>query len=351
VGDSYFEWGRQSGRLAAKVLAGVPPFRLPVRPTAGHASVEPAKKTVSGGRTPFKLRLVLYCETYSSEHCRNGLLDGLKKAGLVENRDYTLREFNAQGDMSTLSSIMTAVRADRVDLLMAVSTPTLQAALRQAGPETKIVFTGVGDGVAAGAGKSETDHLPNVTGITTRSPFQGMARIVRESLPGIRRAGTLFTPAEVNSVFYKDALAEALEKEGIELVSVPVTSSAEVAQGAVDLCGKDIQALVQIPDNLTRPGFALIARKAGERDLPAFVFDTDQMKEGGVVALARDYYDAGLEAAEIAVRILRGEDPKDIPFSNTRSEKLVVNSDLVRRFGLHLSAETMHKAVLYPASD
>ena len=75
------------------------------------------------------------------------------------------------------------------------------------------------------------------------------------------------------------------------------------------------------------------------------------MKEGGVVALARDYYDAGLEAAEIAVRILRGEDPKDIPFSNTRSEKLVVNSDLVRRFGLHLSAETMHKAVLYPASD
>ncbi|WP_028321801.1 ABC transporter substrate-binding protein [Desulfatiglans anilini] len=351
VGDSYFEWGRQSGRLAAKVLAGVPPSRLPVRPTAAHTRVEPAEKAVSRAKTPFKLRLVLYCETYSSEHCRNGLLDGLKKAGLVENRDYALREFNAQGDMSTLSSIMTAVRADRVDLLMAVSTPTLQAALRQAGPETKIVFTGVGDGVSAGAGKSEADHLPNVTGITTRSPFEGMARIVRESLPGIQRAGTLFTPAEVNSVFYKDALAEALEKEGIELVSVPVTSSAEVAQGAVDLCGKDIQALVQIPDNLTRPGFALIARKAGERDLPVYVFDTDQMKEGGVLALARDYYDAGLEAAEIAVRILRGADPKDIAFSNTRSEKLIVNSGLVRRFGLHLSEETMRKATLYPAGD
>lgn len=355
VGDSYFEWGRQSGRLAAKVLAGVPPSRLPVRPTAAHSRVEPAEKAASRAkaraRTPFNVRLVLYCETYSSEHCRNGLLDGIKKSGLVENRDYTLREFNAQGDMSTLSSIMTGIKADRVDLLMAVSTPTLQAALRQAGTETAIVFTGVGNGVAAGAGKSETDHLPNVTGITTRSPFEGMARIVRESLPGIQRAGTLFTPAEVNSVFYKDSLAEALEKEGIELVSVPVTSSAEVAQGAVDLCGKDIQALVQIPDNLTRPGFALIARKAGERDLPVYVFDTDQMKEGGVLALARDYYDAGLEAAEIAVRILRGEDPKDIPFSNARSEKLVVNSDLVRRFGLKLSDETMRKATFYPPAD
>jgi len=34
VGDDFFEWGKQTGRLAAKVLAGVPPVELPFEKTA-----------------------------------------------------------------------------------------------------------------------------------------------------------------------------------------------------------------------------------------------------------------------------------------------------------------------------
>jgi len=39
-------------------------------------------------------------------------VDGITKAGFVEGRDYTLRVLNAQGDMSTLSTIMASVKAD-----------------------------------------------------------------------------------------------------------------------------------------------------------------------------------------------------------------------------------------------
>lgn len=312
---------------------------------------EPATYVTSRLADPFKLRIVLYSETEFAERCRDGLMDGIQKAGLVDGRDYTLREYNAQGDMSTLSSIMTGIKADRVDLLMPVSTPALQAALRQSGSETKIVFSCVGDGVGAGAGKSETDHLPNVTGITTRSSFEGMAEVVKESLPDARCVGTLFTPSEINSVLYKDWLKEALKREGIELVAVPVTASSEVAQCAIELCGKDIQAVVQIVDNLTRPGFALIAHKAYERNLPVYVFDSDQMKEGGVLALARDYYDAGLEAAAKAVRVLQGENPRNIPFSNTQTEKRIINLELARHFNLKISEDMMRTATLYTPKD
>ncbi|MFH2046821.1 MAG: ABC transporter substrate-binding protein [Pseudomonadota bacterium] len=347
IGDSYFDWGRQSGRLVAKVLAGVPPDQLPVMPTQVHHRIEPKRKALFLPAEPFKLRMVLYSETEFAERCQDGLLDGLQKAGLQEDRDYTLRIFNAQGDMSTLSSIMTSVKSDRVDLLMVISTPTLQAALRQAGEHTKIVFTGVGDGVKAGAGKSEKNHLPNVTGISTRSPFGGMAQIIKETLPNARRVGTLFTPGEINSVLYKDWFKEALAEQGLELIAVPVGSSADVAQAAIELCQKDIHAVAQIVDNLTRPGFALIARKASEKNLPVYVFDSDQMKHGGVICLARDYYDAGLEAAVKAVRILRGENPKMIPFNNTRSEKLILNPELAQQYNLRISDELKQRATLY----
>jgi ABC-type uncharacterized transport system substrate-binding protein len=298
---------------------------------------------------PWALRIAAYNDTAFSEDCTRGLKDGLKRAGLLEGRDFTLREFNAQGDMVALSSIMTSVRSDQVDLLMTISTPVLQAALRQAGG-MRIVFTGVGDGVQAGAGKSISDHRPNVTGITTRSPFDGMARLLREVMPRARRAGTLFSPAEINSVLYKDWLAEALKKEGIELVAVPINASAETAEGTLALCNQEIDAVCQIVDNTTRPGFAQIVRKAADARLPVFCFETNQMKDGAVLALARDYYQAGLEAAEIGVRVLHGADPAGIPFTNTRSERLLVNPEAAARFGLTIPEGVLRQAEVFTSA-
>lgn len=347
-GDSYFEWGKQSGKMVAKIIAGVPPSHLPLTETALKEKIKPKnkqKKSVLGRL--LKLRIVHYSDTEFAERCHEGLVDGIKRADFVEGKDYELKVYNAQGDMSTLSSIMSTIKTDRVDLLMVISTPTLQAALRQAGTDTKIVFTGVGDGVQAGAGKNETDHLPNVTGITTRSPFDGMARLIKETMPEVKNVGTLFTPAEINSVLYKDWFLEALKKQGIGLEAIPVTSSADITQATSELCRKNIQVVCQIVDNMTRPGFALIARKASENNMPVYVFDSDQMRDGGVVCLARDYYDAGLEAAEKAVRVLQGENPAMIPFSNTRSEKLIYNPELAEKYRLQLSKTFLEKATVF----
>lgn len=348
IGDDFYAWGKQSGTMAAYALAGVSPRELGVRPTQTRYRLEAGreKQLLSTGRK-YKLRIVQYSETEFAERCYEGLIDGIKEAGLLEGRDYELKTYNAQGDMSTLSSIMSNIKADRVDLLMVISTPTLQAAIRQAGSDVKIVFTGVGDGVKAGAGNSEADHLPNVTGISTRSPFEGMARLISEHLPETKKVGTIFTPAEINSVLYKDWFAEALTSYGIELVAVPVTSSAEIAQSAAELCRQDIGLIAQVVDNLTRPGFALIARKAAENNIPVFAFDSDQMRDGATLCLARDYYDAGREAAEKALKVLQGTSPGDIPFSNTKSEKLVVNNALLRQYGIRLLPAWQAKATPY----
>lgn len=351
-GDSFFEWGKQSGKIAAKVLAGASPSDIGFTETAVQQRIEPKDHQKNPSKEAhFKLSIVHYSDTEFAERCHEGLIDGIEKAGYKKDRDYSLKVYNAQGDMSTLSGIMTSVKSEKPDLLMVISTPALQAALRQVGSDVKIVFTGVGDAIKAGAGKSETDHLPNVTGITTRSPFSGMARIIKETLPKTKAVGTLFTPAEINSVLYKNWFEEALATYDIQLVAVPVTSSADIPQAAAELVRKDIQLVCQVVDNLTRPGFALIARKAAENGLPVFVFDSDQMRDGGTLCLARDYYDAGLEAAEKAVSILEGKHPSEIPFNNTQSEKLILNQTLANKYGLVLSGEIKDKAIPFKMSN
>ncbi|HOI33415.1 MAG TPA: ABC transporter substrate binding protein, partial [Bacteroidales bacterium] len=183
-GDSFYEWGRQSGKIAVKVLAGLSPADLGYTETALKQRIDPKiLKSVNKTAQPFRLCLVHYSDTEFAERCHEGLIDGIEKAGLVQHKDFQLKVYNAQGDMSTLSGIMANIKSEKPDLLMVISTPSLQAALRQVGDATKIVFTGVGDAVKAGAGVSETNHLPFVTGITTRSPFKGMARIIKETLP------------------------------------------------------------------------------------------------------------------------------------------------------------------------
>ncbi|MBN1404690.1 MAG: ABC transporter substrate-binding protein [Opitutales bacterium] len=354
IGHSYEQWGIESGIMVVKVLAGVPMTELPPQALSNESlrviRNENSKPTAAAvvpvppaRAKPFELRIVAYNDTAFTEDCYRGLVDAIRASGMVEGKDYKLRYMNAQGDMSTLSSIMNSVRADEVDVLMCITTPVLQSALRQV-TDTNIVFTGVGDGVQAGAGKSETDHLPNVTGITTRSPFDGMAEIIASTIPNAKRVGTLFTPAEINSVLYKDWFAEALAKRGIELVAVPVTSSADTTEAASILCQKNIDAVCQILDNTTRPGFAGIVRKADEAAIPTFCFERSQLKDGSVLALARDYYDAGYEAGEIALRVIHGESPANIPFRNTSSEALIINRPVLEKYNLTLSEELEQRA-------
>ena len=372
VGASYTQVGAAVGEMAGKILKGAKPnsfgvenlvpevlavnervakdldaWTLPEDVLAqARASSRPlAAAPVSSH--PWKIRVVRFNDAQFSAETFRGILDGLKKQDLQDGRDFDLRCLNAQGDMTTLTSIMTSIQAEVPDLVFAISTPALQAALRQLG-RLPIVFSSVGDGVGSGAGTSETDHLPNVTGITTRSPFEAMARLIKQSVPGVRSVGTLFTPSEINSELYRKWFADALQKEGLELVAVPVNASAETSEGMIALLRSPIQVVGQIADNATRPGFSQIARRARDVQLPVFCFDTSEMADGATLALARDYYETGVEAAAVGVRVLRGASPKDIPFSNTRTETLAINPDLLRQYGITLTPENRAKAKAMP---
>lgn len=368
VGASYREVGIAVGEIGGKILNGASPASFGVRNLVperwavnedlaadleGWSVPEDLRgqpPPIEDPARPWEIRVIRYNDAQFSADTHHGIMDGFKRAGLREGVDFKVRCLNAQGDMTTLASIMTAVRAEQPDLVMPISTPALQAALRQAGP-LPMVFSSVGDGVRAGAGTSEADHLPNVTGITTRSPFEGMARLIRESVPRVRAVGTLFSPAEINSELYREWFAEALKAEGLELVSVPVTTSADIAEATTALLRSDIQLVAQISDNTTRPGFAQIVRRSRDAGIPFFCFDSAGMSDGATLSLARDYYENGVEAAAVAIRVLRGESPGGIPFTNTRTETLAIHPDRLKDYTITLSPDLLRRARVEPRAS
>ncbi len=297
----------------------------------------------AGVNRKWVVNLLEYVNVDDSEEAEKGIMEGLRQSGLAEGRDYEMTVRNAQGDMSTLNALVDAALTARADLLMTLSTPTLQATIRKA-PQLPIIFTFLADPISAGVGRSFTDHLPNVTGVATGSATEEVLALLRECLPNARRVGTIVVPSEVNTVYNRDQLVLEARKLGIEVVSVPASTSSELPDAALALCSMKIDAVCQVAGNLTVTGFTSIARAARDAGLPAFGFMTSQAEQGAMAVVARDYYDGGVEAAQLAVRVMRGESPASIPLQLLRKNKIILNLAAARAVGLTIPASVLNKA-------
>ncbi|UCD27344.1 MAG: hypothetical protein JSV03_09445, partial [Planctomycetota bacterium] len=128
------------------------------------------------------------------------------------------------------------------------------------------------------------------------------------------------------------------------LVPVPANTAAEIADTALSLCTRDIDAICQISDNLTASAFSSIAIQAQKAKIPIFSFSSIQPLSGGTLAIARDYYDGGREAGLLAARVMRGESPAHIPFTNVKTTRLVVNLARARELGIAIPESIINRA-------
>jgi ABC-type uncharacterized transport system substrate-binding protein len=376
AGFDFHEVGRQAGLLAADVLEGADLTKIPIRDVLEivppflsinttvleglrerwvvpddlralanvvvdakgihrrDAAPAPTTRTASRPLSKrWRLQLIQLNETPDVEEAEQGVLKGLEDAGLVRGRDYESTVRNAQGDMATVSSLIDAAVTDRADLLITFSTPTLQAALQRA-KSVPVVFNYVADAVAAGAGTSDTSHLPNVTGVYLIAAYAEMLPIIKAFAPRARVLGTIYVPAEINMVTQLEQFKRAATAAGMEVKAVAANSTAEVADATLALIANGIDVICQIPGNLTASAFPSIAQAARQARTPVFAFQSSQVRAGAVLGVSRDYYDSGHKAAALAARIMRGESPARIPFEGFAGTKLLVNVDAAKAAGL-----------------
>lgn len=385
LGANYFEVGRRLGLLAGKVLNGESPAKIPVErivppklfintlalkglrdpwqipadilaqadavidDQGTHEKKAPAGTGHTGPKTPasqqktWNIHVLEYVSLPDVDEAEKGVRDAIRESGLKEGSDYTLRVTNAQGDMATLSGLVDAAVTDRADLIVTLSTPTLQAALQRAKGQP-IVFTFLADPIAAGAAKSNEDHLPFVTGSYAAGDVAGMVALIREVMPAARRIGAMYCPTEINSVVNHDLLVKAARGAGLEVVSMGVSTPAEVADTTLALCGKQIDLFCLPTANITAASFPSIAQVTHRARLPVFGFLSGLLAEGAMAVVARDYYDMGHDAGGLAARVIRGERPGDIPLKPGTKSRLLLNRGAAEHAGVKLPQSVIDRA-------
>ncbi len=287
----------------------------------------------------------------TANEVRKGILQAFEEAGLRDGENVRVRIRIANGDISEVQRIAQEFAAEKVDLLMPLSTQCLQAALI-AGRTIPIVFGAVATPFLVGAGRSAEDHLDHVTGVTSTGPIRQVVRLIRKVLPGARRMGTLWTPSEVNSEYYLDLAREAAAEAGLEVVAVPVASAREIPQAAQIVANAGIDVLFPISDNTINSSFEVLGRASEESRLPLFGAFLRSAEFGACAAIGYDFRELGIRTGRLAVRVKNGESPGRIPIQSMTDVKVHLNLEAAERQGVTFPKDVLDGAarILRPSS-
>jgi len=291
----------------------------------------------AGGRV-FKTAIVYFAPDIGTDMCVQGLIDGLKASGFEEGKNLQVRITNAQGEMINIPAILQNHDNSDVDLILTISTPCLAGACNRV-KHKPVVFTCVTDPIAAGAGKTYADHLPFVTGVGSFPPVNRILDMMQKLVPSLQAVGTMYNPAEANSAKELTVAREVFRKRGVRLEEVAISGSNEVLQAVQILSGRDIQAVWVPGDNTAIEGYEGAVKGARDARLPLITDECSALNRGGTACLGPSLSSAGVASGKLAGRVLRGENPKDLPLGEVAVEEMAINRAAAQQLGLTIPAE------------
>ena len=307
--------------------------RMLIHSAGAALALASCRSRSSRGSGRSRVGLLYFAPEAGAELCMKGLYDGLAQAGFTKNGNLDVISSHAQGEISNIPMLLQNFMTQSVDLIITLTTPCLTAACTIA-RNTHIAFTYCYDPVAAGAGKSFSEHLPNVTGVGSFPPVEPTVDLIQKLVPGVKAVGTVYNSSEANSVKVISTAREIFRKRGISLQEVTATNTSEVFQSAQVACYRNVQAMWVTGDNTALQSFDGIVRATTDAKLPLFINDPEFTGRGALACVGIGWYPAGKAGGLLAARLLRGEDPATIPFQEVVERKLVLNQQAAARLGI-----------------
>jgi len=271
-----------------------------------------------------------------------GFKAALAEEGFVEGENVTIDRQNAQGDQANCSIIARKFEDDKVDLVHAISTPNAQAQVKVS-KTIPIIFSSVTDPVKTGIVPKMGKTGIHVTGVSDRWPITLQCKMYQDLVPHAKTWGTIYNPGDVNVTFHIKEMKETIEGMGLKLIEAHVSTSSEVMQAAQSLVGR-VDAIHITSDNTCVSAFESIVKVCNANDIALFAGDRDSTPRGAIAAYGPDYFLVGYTAGKQAARILKGEDPGEIPAGLASEYSLWVSLKNAKEQGVKLPLTLVKKA-------
>ena len=286
--------------------------------------------TSCGEKADFTVGICQLMEHDSLDAATKGFIDALTAE--IEKAGKTVKfETNIAGEATLCTTVVNALIAKNVDLIMANATPALLAAA--SGTTTIPVL-----------GTSVTDYsdtfkgtIPaNVSGTSDAVPFAEQAQMMIDSLGLVAgdKVGVIYCTNESNSLIQYNAVKALFEEKGIVVEAYTFSETTEL-QAITTSAASSCKAIYIPSDNTVAQNDTVVGTICNEKKVPVFT------SYGGSVcyaSLAIDYYELGKETGKMAAEILlNGKSASDIEIK-TLTPTVVYNKELCGQLGITVPA-------------
>jgi putative ABC transport system substrate-binding protein len=290
---------------------------------------------------PFRIG-VLNAAWAASHPTVEGLKAGLKELGVEDGRDVTFDIRFTEGKLDAMPAAAAALVQAGVDLIFTSQEAATQAA-KDATKSVPIVFTLVGDPVAAGIVGKLTQPGGNVTGVSSLQTELVAKRleVLKTLAPTARRIWLIYDGVDLSTVPMVKKAVEAAQRMKLEVVPKGVLDANELRQ---------VLREVRRDDGMLAPegsnpdlAIAIIEQSLALR-VPAVFGTALWVGYGGLISYGPDYYAQGVQAAGLVAKIRRGTRPQDLPVEGAEKIDLAVNLKTAELLGLTVPRKILLRA-------
>ena len=270
--------------------------------------------------------------------------EALRDLGYVDGRNIAVQSLSADNHMQRLPELAAQLVKSKVDLIVTIGTPAVQAA-KQTTATIPIIALGFGDPVAFGFAKSLARPGGNITGMTLLGGELHPKRleILVEIVPRVTRIAYLMNPDNPSQVQRLPLLENAARKANKEIVFVNAAAANELSSAFAKIARERADALMVANDSVLIDHGRRIGELALQHRLPS-MFASNTGIEHGLVSYDVDFIPLARSAARMAVKIFKGAKPADIPIERPTHFTFGVNMKIARALGITIPPAIMVQA-------
>lgn len=291
-----------------------------------------------------KLRRIFWVSTESQpDPFVDGFREGLRARGYVEGRDVVLELRYSPGNPDALGAVISELTRGNADLAVS-SGPAIRA--MKAATDIPVLFAISGDPVQMGLVKSLAQPGGNFTGATFLSLDLAAKRVdlLKDIFPKLRKLAVLSNTDHPGERSEWDATEQAAQKLGIELIYVPFVGARELDVALTTLANARADAMLVFPEGATMVHRAKLAEFAVAQKLPSMFGWSEYCDAGGLLSYGANQRATYLRLATFADRILRSENPANLPVEQPTNFELVVNLKTAKALGIEVPTSILLSA-------
>jgi putative ABC transport system substrate-binding protein len=272
-----------------------------------------------------------------SQHRLAALREGLQKLGRTEGRNLRGEYCWGANDLNRMRTCAEELAALKPEVIFAAPTSAL-VAMQRATSTIPIVFAQVADPVTAGLVASNSRPGGNITGFATYEYAVGLkwVELLKQIAPQVARIAVLYDPQQPAAAGYVATIEAAARSFSVRVVPGAVRDAAAIERAIETFAGEPNGGLILPPTAFTVEHRALIISLAVRYRLPNIFALRYNVVEGGLASYGVDNIDLYRRAAEYVDRVLKGENPGDLPIQFATKFELVINLKTARALGLEI---------------